>query len=236
MAKPKKGLIQSRRIGDIIIALPIAKHFSDNGFEVYWPIDERYIPSFRDAAPYVNFLPLEADAQELYLYEHALAALRRMGCDDVHVLYNALRGHERVVDAGLASFLSFDRYKYAVCGVPFREKWNLSIVRDRAREQALYDRLVEKPRYVVCHFESREFRFKSEMQAPPDLQVIHIHEASDRVFDWITILERAEMLMMIDSCFANLVEQLNLPVRKLFIQRSPVGFSPVLINDWSFLR
>ncbi len=148
------------------------------------------------------------------------------------MLYSALHGRESVIDAGLASLLSFDRYKYAVCGVPFREKWNLSIVRDPAREQALYDRLVEKPRYVVCHFESREFRFKWEMQASPDLQ------ASDRVFDWITILERAEMLMLmlIDSCFANLVEQLNLPVRKLFIWRSPGAFSPVPINDWSFLR
>lgn len=184
----------------------------------------------------MTFLPLEADAEERYLHEHARAALLQAGCEDIHVLYSALAGHDDLIDAGLASFLSFDRYKYAICGVPFREKWNLSIVRDRGREQALYDRLVLKPRYVVCHFESRDFRFRSEMQAPPDLQVIHIHEASDSVFDWITILERAEMLMMIDSCFANLVEQLGIPVRKLFIRRSPVAFSPVLINDWDFLR
>ena len=165
-----------------------------------------------------------------------MAALEQAGCRDVHVLYSALRGRDGIVDPALASFLSFDRYKYAISEVPFREKWNLSIVRDHAREQALYDRLVKKPRYVICHLESREFRFKFEMKVSSDVQVIHIHEATDCIFDWLTLLERAEMLMMIDSCFANLVEQLNIPTKKLFIHRSPAAFSPVLINDWSFLR
>src|SRR5262249_43239180 len=52
------GLIQTRGIGDIIIALPIAKHLVDQGHTVVWPIYAPYVRPFQEAAPYVEFLPL----------------------------------------------------------------------------------------------------------------------------------------------------------------------------------
>jgi hypothetical protein len=52
----KIGLIQSRGLGHIIIALPIARYFVDRGNEVLWPIHEEFVPSFRHAAPYVEFI------------------------------------------------------------------------------------------------------------------------------------------------------------------------------------
>jgi len=55
--KKTLGLIQSRGIGDIIIALPIAKYYHDRGVEVYWPIDARFLPSFQNAVDYVKFIP-----------------------------------------------------------------------------------------------------------------------------------------------------------------------------------
>ena len=235
-ARPKKGLIQSRRLGDIIIALPIAKYFADRGAEVYWPIDRRYLPHFSDTVSYVRFLPLEADARELYLYERALAPLQAAGCEDIRVLYSGLRGHDELIDPILASSMSFDRYKYAVAGVPFREKWRLAIKRDLSREQALFDRLVKEETYIVCQLESGDFKVRPKMQVPKGTQIIQIHEATDNLFDWLTILEKASMLVLIDSCFANLVEQLNIPTRKLFIRRSSLAMTPVLLNEWEFMR
>jgi len=236
MAKPKKGLIQSRGIGDIIIALPIAKYFSDRGYDVYWPIDRRFLAHFTDAAPYVTFLPVEPGIDPPFYYDDPLAKLKEIGCSDIHVLYHALRGREQIVDQKLADYVAFDRYKYAVTGVPFREKWNLSLIRNPAREQALFDRLIEKPTYTVCHFQGSAYRVELEVPAPADTQVIRITEATDCIFDWITILERASARVLIDSCFANLVEQLSMPGRKSFIRNPLVPFSPVLINDWEFLR
>ena len=55
----KIGLIQSRGIGDIIIGLPIAKYFVDQGHVVLWPINEEFMSSFVNAAPYVEFLPVK---------------------------------------------------------------------------------------------------------------------------------------------------------------------------------
>ena len=236
MARPKKGLIQSRGIGDIIIALPIAKYFSDRGHDVYWPIDRRFLPHFVEAAPYVTFLPVEPGIDPPFYYDDPLAKLREVGCSDIHVLYNALRGREHVVDKKLADYVTFDRYKYAVTGVPFREKWNLSLVRNPEREQALYDRLIEQKTYTVCHFQGSAYRAELDVPATPESQVIRISEVTDCVFDWITILERAAVKLLIDSCFANLVEQLSIPGKKAFIRNPLVPFSPVLINDWEFLR
>jgi hypothetical protein len=54
------GLIQSRGIDDIIIALPIAKYCHDRGVGVHWPIDQRFLPSFLGAVNYVNFIPFRA--------------------------------------------------------------------------------------------------------------------------------------------------------------------------------
>jgi len=62
----KIGLIQSRGIGDIIIALPIAKYYADQGNEVYWPIYEGFVPSFTNTAPYVRWLPVPLKGDWLY--------------------------------------------------------------------------------------------------------------------------------------------------------------------------
>ena len=39
-----------------------------------------------------------------------------------------------------------------------------------------------------------------------------------------------------ESCFANLVEQLGIPGKKAFIRNPHTPFSPVLLSDWQFLR
>lgn len=97
------GLVQTRGIGDIIIALPIAQSFVNDGHEVFWPIDSRFVSSFQAAA-----------------------------------LREVARG----------------------------------------------------------------------------LPIVEIRSLTDSVFDWLRVIERASCLLMIDSCYANLVEQLGIQVRK----------------------
>jgi hypothetical protein len=67
-------------------------------------------------------------------------------------------------------------------------------------------------------------------------QIVQITPLTESPFDWIMVLEQASKVVMIDSCFSNLVEQLNLPMEKYLILRSPVPFTPVLKNGWIFLR
>ena len=43
------GLIQPRGIGDIVISLPIAKYYADQGYAVHMPIFKPFIESFSSA-------------------------------------------------------------------------------------------------------------------------------------------------------------------------------------------
>lgn len=228
----KLGLIQSRGIGDIIIALPIAKWYHDRGFQVYWPIDGRFFSCFRGAVDYVEFIPFPFKPSLEGFLTHPQNLLRAVSCERVVVLYSYLSNVPNP-HPGLFGSLKFDEFKYAAAGVPFAEKWNLSVRRDAKRESALYGRLVRDENFIVVHRQGSNVR--KEIVIPPEYagcQVIEIDEQTDCIFDWLLILERARFLMLIDSCFANLVDQLGFTNEKMFILRSEVRFTPVLRSNW----
>ena len=54
----KLGLIQTRGLGDIVIALPAAQALIAEGHEIYWPVDKLWIPDFAEAEPAVRWLPV----------------------------------------------------------------------------------------------------------------------------------------------------------------------------------
>ena len=43
----KIGFVQTGSIKDIIIALPAAKWYVERGFDVFWPVDYKYISFFK---------------------------------------------------------------------------------------------------------------------------------------------------------------------------------------------
>jgi hypothetical protein len=229
------GLIQTRGIGDIIIALPIADFFLQRGFEVIWPIDEKFLPAFRSAKPEVNFLGVPLD--EGLMFDTPLRLLQQHGCDPIFSLYSYL-SIKKVYDERLARSLKFDEYKYAITGVPFSQKWDLKLHRNPQHEQALFDRLKITGPYICTHDTGSDRKF--DLPLPQDWignrQVIRIEPLTDNPFDWLLTLERAERLVLLDSCFSNLVEQLNLPNEKYLILRSPAAFTPVMKNGWRFLK
>lgn len=261
----KYGLIQLRGAGDIIIGLPIAKFIYNLGHEVYWVIDEHFHKSFQYAAPYINFIPLKPQGNihgniyNEFWHEAPTRLLKEAGCEEIISfpfeecrfgsqiqLENRFdnRFAQKARELDLSSFLTFDQFKYAVAGVPFREKWNLDIRRDFEREQEFYKKIVgRKEKYIVIHNEAAMGTFKCEITDTNFLEslfgkgigIIKIEALSDSVFDWTTIIERSSGFIGLDSFFVNLVEQLELPIRKIFLRRSPVFFTPILRNEWEYL-
>jgi len=236
------GFVQTGGIGDIIIALPIAAEFARRGDTVFWPVTAGYVDFMKQAAPFVEFIAVPS-AAELGPLDHLLnvpmAELRARQCDPIYVLYNALgkEGEALLQNAKFAQHLKFDEYKYAVTGVPFDQKWKLRIVRDPEREERLFASLGIEGPFICVH------RRGSKTAAPVVLpaewereyRIVEIDERSSSPFDWIATLERADKLVLIDSCFSNLVEQLNLPNEKYLILRTPGPFTPVFKNGWTFL-
>lgn len=233
----KIGLIQTRGIGDIIIALPIADYFRKQGHEVFWPIDARYVDMFRSVAPMVNFIAVTPGNDLAYYVQTPDEMLRRQGCNHIYCLYHQL-GTLKVANPGLAACLKFDEYKYGVTGVPFREKWNLQLRRDRMREKQLFDSLnLTKPYICIHSIGSDDISAEFALPAPwqRDYMIVRIAERTTSVFDWTYALEKASKLILVDSCIANLVEQLNLPNEKYFLLRSPGAGTPVMKNGWKII-
>jgi len=238
MAKPRLGIIQSRGLGDLVIALPIAGHYKDQGWDVYWPICEQFYASMRQAAPWVNWIPIPVDPQGLFFYDVPQARLRNFKCDEVVCLYQHLTGHDFMNERYFQA-TKFDQYKYIRAEIPFVQKWRLSeyITRDPVREQALKDRVVTTDNYVVVHLQGSDHRAEFDRSIiPTDWQTIEITEQPNTLLlDWLAVIEGAQSIIMVDSVYANLVDQLALGDDRYFIQRSHVGLTPVLGQHWTWL-
>lgn len=194
-----------------------------------------------------------------YWYEYPHKLLQELGCQTIisfpqhesimmerHPHLQASLGHRvsgpyerRAYESKAVKHLKFDEYKYYVANMPLRLKWTLTLQRNPQREQALYDKLVDPTRkQLVCHLDGSNFSINPEaLNVDTSVyQVIQITpDQTDNIFDWLRILERADTLLMIDSVFFNIVEQLNLSNRKFFVRRSPRESTPVIGNQWNFV-
>jgi len=236
MAK-RLGIIQSRGLGDIIIALPIAGHYHDQGWEVIWPVLDSFIPTLENNVPWVKWVPVSYDKPGRYFYDVPAERLKNFKCDEILPLYQHLTGHDFAKEKYF-QYTKFDQYKYIRAGIPFLKKWDLAryITRDTVREQALYHQLVKNPQYVVVHRKGSDFEAEVDLSiVPPEWQIIEITEQTGCIFDWLTILEKAQSLILVDSVFANLVDQLGIGEDLYFIQRSHIGLTPVQGQDWTWL-
>jgi hypothetical protein len=237
----KIGLIQTRGIGDLVIALPIAEYFIERGNEVYWPIDPKFLSFMQKANPRVKFIAVDApDRREgqgarEYFFDEPLQKLKALNCNPIFCLYSYMGGM-KVANERLSNSLKFDEYKYAVTKVPFSEKWKLKIERDKERELDLFRRLDIKGQYICVHSEGSNFKTRIDLPAEwsKDFRIVPVSTLTDNVFDWIYTIENAAKLVMIDSCFSNLAEQLNIECEKYLVLRSGAQFTPVYRNGWVF--
>ena len=230
------GIIQSRGLGDIVIALPIAQWYHQQGWEVYWPICQEFWPSFKDSAPWVKWIPIPTDSGQFF-YDTPMERLKNFKCDEIIPLYQALTNH-KFHEEKYFQHTKFDQYKYIRAGVPFLEKWRLStcVTRNPDREQALYNRLVKNPNYVVVHLEGSDHRAEWDASVvPADWQVIYITPETDSIWDWLQIIEGAQSLIMVDSVYANIIDQMGLGEDRYFIARSHIGLTPVQGQDWTWI-
>lgn len=236
------GIIQSRGLGDIIIALPIAKSYYDEGYEVWWPVCDPFYEQMRRVAPWVKWLSVPVDSQGEFFYANPKAQLDALGVREELWLYQYLSSHPEKTNPSYFAQFKFDQYKYAMAGVPFEQKWTLGecIVRDPAAEDALYSKLVKQDRYMVYQGQASDLSYDIDLSIiDPAVQTIEITELTGSIFDWLKILEGAETMIFIDSVFANLVDQLSLnPAADKYYMRKwnrRVDGNPVFLGAWTYV-
>src|SRR5438045_6726703 len=123
---------QPGKIGDIIICLPIAHYFHRRGQKIVWPIHKVVAPMFEAAVDYVTFLRVES-----YDLKDSIEAIQPHNPRQVLPLGFGFSGYERLTKLWVDSGKRFDEYKYQAAGLPFEQKNQLVIRRDKRREEAL---------------------------------------------------------------------------------------------------
>ena len=234
------GLIQTRGLGDIVIAIPIAESFIKQGHSVYWPIDSRFLSHFKYTFPKINFIPIDVNKVVENSADYFLGApnkiLLELNCEPIFTLYSHL-GNIDLGNVRLSKSLTFDAYKYALASIPFERKWNIEPVRNQVREVTLYNSLAlsQASPYIVVHREGSDFTPNVEaIVSSLKLPYVEITPITDCLFDWLVVIENASFGVFVDSVFANLVEQLNLRIPKVLYLRSETKFTPVFKNNWIF--
>ncbi len=233
----KLGIIQTRGLGDIVIALPIARWYADQGWHPHWPICEQWVEQMTAVAPWVKWIPITPDHGPFF-WDTPMERLKNFKCDEIICLYQALTGHPEFSSTAYFQHTGFDQYKYIAAGVPFLEKWNLArcITRNLEREQALYDRVVKNPNYVVAHLQSSEHRVDLDPALIPEGWDLVEITNEGWIFDWLTVIERAQSIVMTDSCMSNLVDQLGLGDDRYYIPLHHIGLTPVFGQHWHWLE
>lgn len=240
----KLGIIQSRGLGDIVIALPIAHYYHRQGWEIHWPICREFITHFYQAVPWVNWHPVETDQKGTFFLDQPQAVLTTLGITETLPLYQALTGQPEFSQTPYFQHTKFDQYKYIRSGVPFKEKWNLAscITRNPAREQAVLGRIRQeigdRP-YVLIHMQGSDHRgnFDDSILPRQTHVAIEINSMTDSIWDWLGAIEAADAVVVIDSVYSNIIDQMQLldDDSRYFVPRSHIGLTPVLGCHWTWL-
>ena len=230
MKKKTIGIIQPGKLGDLIICLPIAKYYYDKGYEVHWPIFYNFVSMMSEVVDYVNYIPISNDVYQCvpeaydYFKKHKPTKLFDIAatfpgskCTDEYVKLGDGFGDEK-----------FDQFKYRLCKVPFDLKWKLEYNRNLNLEQKVYDNMVKTLKYDVVS--TKHSRGEVNVKFVSKLDIVTVNEDYN-IFHWRKVLENAKCLALVDSAMANLVEQLNLPNRKILL-RKPGQPIPVFKNTW----
>lgn len=243
----KVGIVTTRGLGDIVVAIPIAYHFiRQRGDQVYWPIDATYLKHFELYFPEINWLPvipeesagLDPASSVRYYLDEPIERLTAAGVtkDNIKVLYQQVTMFYGPGQAPLSAAMKFDEIKYAIAGVPLKQKWNLDTMlrRHRDREESLFNQKWPRQPYCISHLEGSDQSIDEQVLAPLShgMPVVKITLGCD-IWDWLTLIERASRIVCIDSVYANIIDMLGIQTPKVlfFRAKSP---PPVLREKWQY--
>lgn len=231
----KYCILQPGQIGDVIICLPIAKKLYDEGHEIIWPLWYDVYPNFnKNHIDYVKFLPVPKTEE---WYNTSIQYCNENEIIPLDLSFNQIGswGNENTKKFKSQNEIPFDVFKYILAGIDIEEKWNLKINRNYEREESLFKSVVKNKKYSLIHLQGSDFRANIEIKNPNNLDIIEITPITDCIFDWLGVIENAEYLIMLDSAFANLIDQLKIKNKKFFIKRRCFTNTPLLKGDWKSL-
>jgi hypothetical protein len=227
------GILQPGKLGDIIICLPIAKYYHDNGYKVYWPVFSNYKNMVEEVIDYVTFYSVTENVYNCFNEAKVICEkLKPTHIFDIAATFPGSSCTEEYVKLGDGfGEEKFDQFKYRKCNVPFEQKWRLEYKRNGIKEQEIINDLVKNLNYDVVSV--KHSRGQEPIKFESKNQIIEVN-TNYNIFHWRKLLENAQKLAFVDSAISNLTEQLNIQIKKILIKK-PGHPTPVYRNNWRII-
>lgn len=203
-------LIQSGRLGDTIICLPIAKYYKDLGYNITWIIhyDYKDIFNYVDYIDHKVIIPSNIDftTQSIsWAYEYISDKIY----DKVIDLSICFIGSKVNNYCNTNLLNNFVEVKYKIANVPIHYKWNLEFNRNYENEDSLYNLLnTDNEKYVLIHNSTSDDNIYFDIESP--YKKIYFKPFYDyTIFDWYKVIENSEEIYCIDSSLSNFIDGVN---------------------------
>ncbi len=228
-------MIQPGAVGDIHLCLPIAKWYADQGYEIVWPVREKFMKHLRNIDYVTPHLLTGEDVDHDWLRSDVIkcigGVLNEQKFD--YVLNLADRGpgpmYQRMDE-------NFEQAKYRQAQVPFEEKHRLDWVRFRDNEDYIYEEFVgdSNAPYAFVHATSShgedvdlsfiQHRIVTCEDIGPDYNI----------FDWYRVIVDASEIYVTESsiwAFCDGIVNKTTPFRYL-LPRDQMGSMTTISNNW----
>lgn len=218
-SRPKVLIIQPGAFGDIIICAPIAKWYFDKGYEVIWPVQEKYFSHLESiVSKYATPILIEKECtgQGDWLKEASDFA-REFAEPGMEILELSDRNGPLKQKSGE----NFEQFKYRLADVPFKVKHHLEFKLEPERWKSLARDVGAYGDYSLVHLESSDGEVAN---IPGDVRyrTVQVQECENyNIVDWYGIVRDAKEIFCVESSFHCFVDGIisELKVKPVIIPR-----------------
>jgi hypothetical protein len=200
---------QPGAFGDILICAPIAKHYADQGHDVFWPIGTEHL-SLVEQFSYVTPIPLpkvalvaHSDPREVLLISRVM--MGQSLADEMGAVYLNLA--DRPNSPRLENE-TIEEKKYRVAEVPFEEKYTLSWTRNKEKEDSLFNLLTLSGEYTFAHLDQSDGT-SVNLECKEDNMVKCVPVEGYNILDWYKVIVNASEIYCIESSLGAFVDGLG---------------------------
>ena len=240
---------QPSGLGDILLSIKIASLYSDEGYEIIWPVFPVYSNlNEKIEAPFINFVNM----QDKYRYKDVYEKLCRRNLREV---YKEKEGDNYFIFVPIKnSFHSswgkalqrFDSHdasnmlaKFLMCDTTY-ENWQnyFKLKRDLQKEESLIKHLQIKKDF---HLVQKIFgtpptwmeKLNRDIKTPDNLQRVEVDYIDGYdVFDWIGVFEMASKIDVVSTSSFYFFEKLNLKCKPTIYSRNTPHRSDLENFEW----
>jgi hypothetical protein len=157
---------------------------------------------------------------------------------EVHILHENIKVDDKLVlgysplhDIQVKYNLNFDKAFYKLADIDFEKRFSdFKLVRDYEREKRLFDILnLTTDEYIFIHDDKyRNFNIDKKIIKNSEKRIVRPEKnLTSNIFDYCYIIENASEIHVIDSCFKNLCEHLDIKTKLMFYHTSYIlkGFT-----------